>query len=39
MESYVYFISDGINVKIGKANNVRQRLGELQVGNLIKSHD
>ena len=32
MKSYVYFISNGIHTKIGKANNVQQRLGELQVG-------
>jgi hypothetical protein len=36
MTSYVYFISNGEQVKIGKANNVKKRLSELQTGNTTK---
>lgn len=31
--NYVYCITDGTNIKIGKANNVSTRLNQLQVGN------
>ena len=31
--SNVYFISDGENIKIGKANNPEKRLAQLQTGN------
>ncbi len=33
MKAYVYFISDGKYIKIGKANNVECRVKELQCGN------
>lgn len=37
MTSYVYFITDDHNhIKIGKANNVWERLCELQTGNPYK---
>ena len=35
-EEFVYFISDGEFVKIGKANNVLRRMSELQTGNARK---
>lgn len=33
MSSYVYIISDGTDIKIGKSNKPQQRLKELQTGN------
>ena len=35
-QEYVYFISDGEYVKIGKANNILRRMSELQTGNARK---
>jgi len=33
MKSKIYFISDGMYIKIGKANNVAKRIEQLQFGN------
>ncbi len=35
MESFVYAISNGQSIKIGKANNPQQRLKELQTGSSV----
>ena len=34
--SYCYFIEDGAHIKIGKTNNIKQRVKELQTGNSSK---
>lgn len=35
-EGFVYFVSDGESIKIGKANNVKSRLSGLQTGHAKK---
>ena len=35
-ESYVYAISDGVNIKIGVARHPHKRIKQLQTGNAIK---
>lgn len=35
-ESYVYAISDGVNIKIGVARHPQKRIKQLQTGNAVK---
>lgn len=35
MKSFVYFISNGVNIKIGKANDVQKRMKMLQTGSSL----
>lgn len=34
--SYIYFVTDGVHVKIGRSNNVQQRMVDLRTANAAK---